>query len=325
MKGWWTVGDSTGIEWCDATFNPWWGCWPVSTGCALCYAGSLAERYGWKAGGAAGPDLWENKGPRRTFGDAHWSGKNSPLAWANTLPAKLGRRPRIFCASMADIGEDHPTADQERPKLWALIEATPELDWLLLTKRTATARQWLPARWLEPGAWPRNAWFGFSAEDQQRFDERWPAAAEIPAAIRFVSLEPLLGPIDLSAAFQPRIEWPATFAADGRAKINRKLSWIIAGGESGPKARPARPAWFRSARDQAAAAGVPFLFKQWGEYAYLEWTGWEPRTPNGYWPVGRSADHRFEGSGGAETCAIRVGKRAAGRLLDGRTWDEYPA
>lgn len=307
------MGDSTGIEWCDATFNPWWGCWPVSPGCAFCYAARDAERYGWREGGASGPNLWEKTGLRRRFGEEHWSGKNSPFRWANTLPAKLGRRPRIFCASMADIGEDHPVADQERPKLWTLIEATPELDWLLLTKRVTTARQWLPERWLASGAWPQNVWFGFSAEDQQRFDERWAAAALVPAPIRFCSYEPALGPIDFRFPGVFKRARPAGWDDIGEARREfmarqETLSWVIAGGESGPKARPSRPGWFRSARDQAVAAGVPFLFKQWGENAPpLQVPGLQGIP----WPVDPEAPHR-------------VGKRAAGRLLDGRTWDEFP-
>lgn len=181
---------------------------------------------------------------------------------------------------MADIGEDHPVAEQERPKLWELIEQTPALDWLLLTKRTATARLWLPERWLD-GSWPKNAWFGFSAEDQTRFNERAPQALQVPAALHFVSYEPALGPID--------------FVLDVV-----RFDWIIAGGESAVPAKRARPSqqwWFQFARDQCLAAGVPFHFKQWGEW----------------------------GPGEDEDSMALIGRKVAGRLLDGRTWDEFPA
>src|SRR5688572_17392118 len=116
------MGDSTKIEWCDATFNPWWGCTRISPACDHCYAAALSKRYG--------HDVWDN-GQRRTFGAEHW---NAPLKWARTMPAKLGRRPRVFCASMADVfDKDAPEGAQAR--LWKLIYDTPELDWLLLTKR----------------------------------------------------------------------------------------------------------------------------------------------------------------------------------------------
>lgn len=278
------MAEKSGISWTDATFNPWWGCWP---GCALCYAEREATRHGF-------PGLWKRPGPgappesnRRTFGEKHW---NEPRVWARNLPRKLGRRPRVFCASMADIGEDHPVAEQERPKLWRLIEDTPELDWLLLTKRVATARQWLPLRWLREG-FPRNVWMGFSAENQARYDERVRPALDLGAHVTFCSYEPALGPVD--------------FRLD-----ENFLDWVIAGGESARptgRARPVSPAWMRSVRDQCVAAGVPFHFKQWGE--------WGPERQPGIPPA------IIEG---AFSSMYLVGKRKAGRILDGRTWDEFP-
>jgi protein gp37 len=318
------MAEETGISWTDATFNPWWGCWPVSPGCALCYAARDAERYGWKDGGGSGPDLWKKTGERRVFKEGHWFGKNSPRAWAKTLPAQLRRRPRVFCASMADIGEDHPVAEQERPKLWKLIEDTPELDWLLLTKRTAKPWGWLPDSWND-GFWPRNVWLGFSAENQESYDRRIADLSCVSASVLFVSYEPALGPIDFRLSEHPEV------------------SWIIAGGESAlpaAKARPAHPDWFRSARDQCAAAGVPFHFKQWGEwlggrfdhrkskmvclpgcssdhpeFGRIFWTN-PGEPPVKLWD---EADHYWTN---ASAC---LGRKAAGRLLDGRTWDEFPA
>ncbi len=358
------MGEKSGIGWTDATFNPWWGCWPVSPGCALCYAAREAERYGWTEGGGSGPDLWQKQGPRRVFGEAHWSGKNSPRRWATTLPAELGRRPRVFTASMADIGEDHPIAEQERPKLWALIEDTPQLDWLLLTKRVETARQWLPARWLEPGGWPAHAWFLFSAEDQQRFDERLPYILDIPAPVLGCSYEPSLGGIDFRAGLS--IAWQCSFCRryfpgpyqktcpacsreygwSGSHRFNPPrgqrgpgLNWIIAGGESSrprDRARAPHPSWFRSARDQAVAAGVAFFFKQWGEFAPLNEgaTGsfgdvWVCDNGNGQavhrqkWEPGSQGAE--PGRWGAGDVLMRpVGKQAAGEHLDGKLWHQFP-
>lgn len=317
------MSESTAISWTDATFNPWWGCWPVSPGCALCYADREATRHGF-------PDLWKKPGPgappesnRRTFGEKHW---NEPRVWARNLPRKLGRRPRVFCASMADIGEDHPVAAAERPKLWVLIEETPELDWLLLTKRIDTAAEWLPHRWLA-GRFPVNVWLGISAEDQQRYDERAKWLAALAPPVSFISYEPALGPIDFRL---------------GQSAWSR-FDWIIAGGESAhpaKRARPAQAAWIRSARDQSVAAGVAFHFKQWGEwlpgrfdrrkskmvcapgpgfdkhldFGRIFWTN-PGEPPVKLWD---EADHYWTNA------SALVGRKAAGRLLDGRTWDEFP-
>lgn len=297
------MGDETGISWCDSTFNPWWGCWPVSPGCALCYADREASRRGYD-------QLWQKTGERRTFGEKHW---NEPRVWARNLPKKLGRRPRVFCASMADIGEDHPVAEAQRPKLWELIEQTPELDWLLLTKRTATAQAWLPERWLAD--WPRHVWFGFSAEDQRRFDERIEVAIQIPALL-FLSYEPALGPIDFAQFLHDSnclYRSEAGICTCGEPR-EQHLSWVIPGGESAVpagRARPAHPDWFRSARDQAVAAGAAFHFKQWGEWAPLP--AIDPK-------VEASRVHTFED--GARVALL--GRKLTGRLLDGRIWDEFP-
>lgn len=307
------MAEQSAISWTDATFNPWWGCLPVSPGCALCYAEREATRHGF-------PGLWKEldasvgappTSNRRTFGEKHW---NEPRAWARNLPKKLGRRPRVFCASMADIGEDHPVAEQERPKLWRLIEETPELDWLLLTKRTSTAREWLPERWLDFPYWPANVWFGFSAEDQKRYDERvWDAQA-LRAGVTFVSYEPALGPIDFN------------FFEIGLGTIQ----WVIAGGESAvpaKRARPSRQKWFRSARDQCVTAGVAFHFKQHGEWIDGAIRGDEQFVDGQYLdtPNGQIAlCHPHVKTFGDGTGIYLAGRKQTGRLLDGRTWDEFP-
>jgi len=311
------MAEQSSISWTDATFNPWWGCWPVSPGCALCYADREASRHGYS-------DLWQKAGPRRAFGEAHW---NEPRRWARNLPRKLGRRPRVFCASMADVGEDHPVAEAERPKLWRLVEQTPELDWLLLTKRTATARKWLPAHWLS-GGWPPHAWFGFSAEDQPRYDERASAALSLGAPVTFCSYEPALGPVDFRFPAVLRRTRPEGWEGMGEARReeaiataaraeyiarSESLSWVIGGGESArpaARARPMHPDWIRSARDQCIAAGVAFHFKQWGEYVWRATRGDSTGRPKHYFDDGVWVE--------------LVGKKEAGRELDGRTWDEFP-
>jgi protein gp37 len=200
------VAEQTGIEWCDATFNPWWGCERVSPGCAHCYADTLATRYGFG-------ETWGDGHGFRFFGDKHW---DEPLKWARLLPGKLGRRPRVFCASMADVFEEREELSAERVRLFDLILRTPELDWLVLTKRPEFARDWLAdEHWrgsiasfyaynFDDGdaAWdhaqseitrgPRNVWMGTSIENA-RFTWRADVLREIPAAVRFIRAEPLLG------------------------------------------------------------------------------------------------------------------------------------
>lgn len=222
------MSGQSAIEWCDATFNPWWGCERVSPGCAHCYADTWARRLGMS-------DLWVKRGEHafRFFSDKHW---NEPLKWARTLPEKLGRRPRVFCASMADVFEDNGQdselmrlLDDERERLWLLIEATPELDWLILTKRPEIARDWLGN--MDP-PYP-NAWLGVSIENA-RYTWRADVLREIPSAVRFISAEPLLGslyaktPLDLSG-----------------------IDWVIVGGESGPGARGMDLEWVREIIDHA--------------------------------------------------------------------------
>lgn len=280
------MGDKTAIEWCDATFNPWWGCTRISPACDHCYADAFARRVGFK--------VWDND-QRRTFGDKHW---DEPLKWARTKPAKLGRRPRVFCASMADVfDKDAPEGQRER--LWKLIAATPELDWLLLTKRIGNVARMVPVGW----GLPENVWLGATVANQEEADRDIPKLLATPAHIRFLSCEPLLGPISFEGLFaspgEPR---------DGTNALEM-LDWIISGGESGPKARPSHPDWHRALRDQCRAAGVPFLFKQWGEYVWRE--AWGDST-------GRK--HIFDDG----VFVNRVGKEAAGRMLDGRTHDGYP-
>lgn len=220
------MAQKTNIGWTDHTFNPVWGCAKVSPGCKNCYAEALASRYG------AG--VWGPGAPRRTFGDKHWAG---PRTW-NRAAEKAGERRRVFCGSMCDVFEDHVTVNAERLKLWPLIKQTPNLDWLLLTKRPENVLAMLPQDW---GQGYPNVWLGASVEGN---DYAWRADClrAVPAAVRFVSYEPALGPVD-------------ALALDG-------LHWVIYGGESGPGHRAEDKRWARDMRDRCRAAGVAFYHKQ---------------------------------------------------------------
>lgn len=245
------MGENSKIEWTHATFNPWWGCVKVSPGCEHCYAETFAKRTGHSIWGPAATTQ------RRTFGDKHWQ---EPLKW-NEDAVKAGERRRVFCASMADVFEAHPQLHTERALLWVLIEQTPALDWLLLTKRPENIADMVPSWWTTDG-YPNNVWIGASVENQAAADKRIPVLATIPAEVRFLSCEPLLGPVDLTPWMGER-EW--TQVAPGvRTRQGPLVDWVIVGGESGPGARPMHPDWARSLRDQCHAAGVAYHFKQWG-------------------------------------------------------------
>jgi protein gp37 len=218
---------NSSIEWTTHTFNPWWGCTKVSEGCRFCYAEALSNRYG--------HSVWGPGRPRRLMSDAHWQ---SPLLW-DADAQKRGMRSQVFCASMADVFDEEAPVGQ-LARLWNLIRLTPNLDWQLLTKRPHRISQCLPHDW-ENGY--HNVWLGTSVEDQ-RVISRIAHLTKIPAIVRFLSIEPLLGPIP-------------NLPLEG-------IDWIIVGGESGPHARPVQPQWVFEMRRQCRAAGVAFFFKQWG-------------------------------------------------------------
>ena len=272
------MGKATAIEWTDHTFNPWWGCTKVSPGCDHCYAEAWARR--------VGKSVWGHHEPRRFFSEAHW---REPRAW-NAEAAKAQQRKRVFCASMADVFEDRRDLDAPRERLWQLIAETPHLDWQLLTKRPHTVARLAP--WKKN--WPSNVWLGTTVEDQERAKLRIPALLRIPAKVRFLSCEPLLGAVDLTALI---------------AKQQHGIDWIIAGGESGPGARPMAPVWLRRLRDFCHQRDIAFHFKQWGH--------WAPQSP--------PAESRKKITTLSEGIVLyAVGKRAAGRRLDGETWDQLP-
>jgi protein gp37 len=272
------MGRNSRIEWTDHTFNPWWGCTKVSEACKHCYAEAWSKRVGQK--------VWGPKADRRFFGDRHWQ---EPIKW-NTDALTSKRRPRVFCASMADVFEERTELDPWRARLWSLIEQTPELDWLLLTKRPQLVAELVP--WAR--RWPTNVWLGTTVEDQASAEERLPHLTKLPAVVRFVSAEPLLSDLDLR-------EWMGT-----------TINWVITGGESGPKARPSNPSWFRELLQQCAEAEVPFHFKQWGD--------WMPVRKSRDASREKVAMQTFDDG----TTMHRVGKKVAGRLLDGEMWDGIP-
>jgi protein gp37 len=278
------MGANTKIEWATHTFNPWIGCTKVSPACTNCYAERDMSN---KKNGV----IWGAGNPRQRTTPANW---NKPVQWNKNagydyinwqdeinLGKDLGQfnRQRVFCASLSDVF-DSEVPDIWRHELFGLIDNCKNLDWLLLTKRPENCASMLPPKWIEHP--PVNMWLGTSVENQSYAEKRIPELLKVPAAVHFISCEPLLSDIDISKLY------------NGNKYI---LDWIIAGGESGPDARPMNPKWVRSLRDQSNANNIKFLFKQWGEWG----------------PASNASDD-----------VERVGKVAAGRILNGRTWDEYP-
>lgn len=411
------MSDRSGIEWTQATWNPMLGCTKVSPGCDHCYAIRTVHRL------AANPNpnvstATAGLTARDSVGRLDWTGR------VNLLPERLAillrwREPRrIFVNSQSDLFHDD-VPDEFIARVWAVMAATPQHTFQILTKRhgrmrslvsspgfqraaseaatdlldtgavrslptglgkgaavvTSPRNRWEP-EWPVPGVW-----LGVSVEDQKRADLRIPALLDTPAAVRFVSCEPLLGAVDLggrgwlpvslndpdpdaechvcgteefsdqgghvvvhrcgSRLSEPCQELPNGDCAldgtstgewcDGPIKAYPRIDWVICGGESGPGARPAHPDWFRQLRDQCAAAGVAFFHKQNGEWR-------EPRPGEEYntrygragHPPAFLIDHdgnvycSREAAGDSAVPVVRVGKKAAGRELDGRTWDEYP-
>jgi len=270
------------IEWTHHTFNPWWGCKKVSPACDNCYAELWAKRMGHQ--------LWGTAAPRRFFSDAHWS---EPLKWNEGAEAS-GIRERVFCASMADVFERRSDLNEQRSRLWELIHNTPNLDWLLLTKRPQNIERLVPWR----HDWPTNVWLGTSVENQTLAEKRLPFLLRNPAAVRFLSCEPLLGQLNLAPWF--------------RRKGLHPIDWIIAGGESGGSSRPMHPDWPVSLLRQCQRFGVPFHFKQWGHWVPTDLTN----------QVGRPRLLQLDNERPVEM--VRLSKKLAGRILEGTTWDGVP-
>ena len=357
---------NTKIEWADHTFNPWWGCTKISPACDHCYAAALDKR--------TGGDHWGANQPRKRTSANNWF---EPVKWnkqAAAFFAEHGRRQRVFCASMADVF-DNAVDPQWRLALFELIACTPNLDWMILTKRIGNVLSMCSGDSVMFEMISARVWLGATICNQEEADRDIPKLLAVPAAKRFLSIEPMLGAIDLTHlnkdnetneinCLQPykweaEIEnWRATTetweddfedyfdksVSDVAGDMHSKLDWVIVGGESGPGARPMHPEWARSLRDQCAAADVPFLFKQWGEWA----SGYTTTTDDGVvfrqftshqqwvnkassWVAGgicldKTGMQLRNGGDMARTrdedkfpvtIMHKIGKKKAGRLLDG--------
>ena len=329
------MGDKTKIEWTDATWNPVIGCTKVSAGCKLCYWMPAHDRRhaAWQAG--RWPDAPRQYHQPSSVVQMMGERIDQPLRW---------QRPRrVFVNSLSDLfNEEIPAAFIA--DVFATMALAARHTFQVLTKRPERMRAWVagegrrevvlamrrkidPARngwahfspgtvrhacwidsWAEKAAWPLpNVWLGTSVEDQRAADERIPHLLAVPAAVRFLSCEPLLGAVD----------------------FGQKIDWVICGGESdtdGKSARPMHPDWARSLRDQCAAARVPFFFKQWGEHAPHWHLHGAPVIAQSFDPdFARKVREKEVLFGSTEEAMVRVGKKRAGRLLDGREWNEMPA
>jgi protein gp37 len=307
------VSIKTSIEWTDATWNPWHGCHKVSQGCKECYMFREKKMYG------QDPNVVVRS--KTKF--------REPLSWKD---------PRmVFTCSWSDWLIEE--ADAWREEAYDIIRRTPHLTYQILTKRIERAT----------GHWPMppfpHVWLGVSVENQETADERIPLLLNTPAAIRFVSYEPALGPVDfvgrpVSGSDKTRRNWLTgefahvpfrshTQAGSMIVRTKPKLDWLIVGGESGPNARPPHPQWFRDVRDQCQAAGVPFFFKQFGE-----WAPWKPDLGGRmvyvnhegivYPPDPLASQPKSHLNDASATPMVKVGKKKADALLDGREWREFP-
>lgn len=326
------MADHTFIEWADSTFNPWIGCTKVGPGCDHCYAEADFDLRKHRA-------KWGPGNPRSRTSATNWK---KPLQWQKQhveFQGVHGRRRRVFCASLADVF-DNDVPRQWRQDLFDLILATPDLDWLLLTKRIGNVRKMLNEIAVCRGALltsndeyrlQKNIWIGATICNQEEADRNIPKLLATPAAVRFVSMEPLLGMVDLSSYLRPKFrpsedpDWQ---------DLHGPLDWVVAGGESGTNARPMHPEWAASLHNQCAAAGVPYLFKQWGE--------WMPEANLTHAQRMKDAGHfenlyvRLDGTThwivpddhaqyeASDELIVKVGKKLAGRMLDGKLHDGYP-
>lgn len=334
------MAKDTKIEWADDSVNFWWGCVEVGPGCDNCYAREWAKK--------CGRDVWGAYEPRWVLPKAF-----ARLKSFQAQAAAEGKRRRVFLNSMSDLAEIlpviHPQFDEIRKvQHAALLEMGsgkyPDLDLIWLTKRIGNVAKVVPAGWLE-GKWPANLWMVPTITNQKEADRDIPKLLALPSPVKGLSMEPLLGPVDLTKLFGTAVHsiqpgsMVSSFTPDGvtvaftPTQTSTLVNWVIVGGESGPNARPMHPQWARDLRDQCQAAGVPFFFKQWGE--------WCPGTiVADFMPISLEAawidDHEArilhtrrvpateEMHWEDEPDVYRLGKHRAGRQLDGRTWDEFP-
>ena len=336
------MAENSKIEWCDHTFNPWIGCTKISPACDNCYAERFGKRIGVKWGTGAErrrtsisnwkqPKRWNRKAEIahkawEKFKATHPGLTDSDLEEAGFIKP---RRPRVFCASLADVF-DNAISPKWRYELFDLISKTRYLDWLLLTKRIGNADQMIMDAIPEIDKagieWPpSNVWLGITICNQAEADRDIPKLLSVPAAKRFLSIEPMLGPIDLAQSCA-KYRW-IDFDGVECCAMPRRLDWVICGGETGKNARPMHPYWPSRLRNQCNAASVPFFFKQWGEWRPRSGTAWDEWVMENGSRYSGAFDTRqhLESVLPDDSCGIeKVGKKAAGRLLDGREWNEVP-
>lgn len=368
------MADNTKIEWTDATWNVVNGCSLASPGCTNCYAMKLAGTRMKNHPTRAGLTQDTKTGPV-------WTGEVRFNEAVLTQPLRWKRPRRIFVCAHGDLFHEN-VPDEWIDQVFAVMALAPQHTFQVLTKRSDRMREYIARRGASPSLpsheimaamdgisrdkwpdlrWPlSNVWLGVSVEDQARADQRIPDLLATPAAVRWLSCEPLLGPVDLRWIAEPDDEkdgaidallgcnwidnshtnrgevfrpvrpghedrlmrrWVCSSEADILA--GRKIDWVVVGGESGPGARPMHPDWARSLRDQCQAAGVAFHFKQWGDwfpYGEIDAEGHHNSRTKG-----EKTGDWFEWRPPVNGFSVRIGKKQAGRLLDGREWSEYPA
>lgn len=339
------MADHSKIEWTDATWNVVIGCDKVSPGCDNCYAIRVAHRM------RANPNKKVSAPYSGTESGMEWTGQVNLVPHRLDLPLRWKRPRRIFVNAQSDLFHDAVPTDYIID-VFAIMAKAKHHTFQVLSKRHGRMRSLLSDPGFAREMWDRlgiveypevpmevwplpNVWLGVSAENQQWFNTRWRALRETPAAVRWISAEPLLDSITLcccdGGSFEVR-QHPFLVHPDCPLHGDRRLDWVVVGGESGPKARPMHPHWARSLRDQCSTAGVPFLFKQWGEWGlfgdtahYLAKDGTLYAPDDLIYPDGPRYDEALRaGHNRGLHTVYRVGKKRAGRVLDGRTWDEYP-
>lgn len=351
------MGTKTEISWTDSTWNPIRGCSRVSHGCDNCYAQDVAGRF-------SGPGL-AYEGLVHIGKDGHSLGWNGVIKFVEKHlldPLKWKKPRRIFVNSMSDLFHENVT-DLMRDRIFAVMALAPQHTFQILTKRpermqayfrsfhgaNAEQRGFDTCEWVgetipkAPKGFPNmlsaipyglpNVWLGVSVEDQEAANKRIPYLIDTPAAVRFLSCEPLLGPVNLHPwlCVNGKSDKPEQLWSDSICSPSRNIHWVIVGGESGPNARPMHPNWARSLRDQCKAAGVPYFFKQWGEWA--DWDGIDDISPtceavarivtsdNAEWANERM--HNF-GTEDNPDHVYRIGKNVSGHLLDGIEHHSFP-
>ncbi len=295
------MANKSKIEWCDATWNPITGCTPVSDGCTNCYAKRMVERFPKAHGERAGVETGTGKAALNPIPFSsivpHYDRLDQPMCW---------KRPRrIFVCSMGDLFHEDLALFEETEKIFEVISACYKHTFMVLTKRPQRMRAAVEHYLRDGFPYFPNLWLGVTTENQEAANRRIPILLQTPAAVRFVSVEPMLGPIDL----KPFFEWTDM----DNERVNRGPHWVICGGESGPGARPMNPLWVQDLRDQCASASVPFFFKQWGEW-----------VPTNVYAGPKERLHMWSNPFHPGQMMERVGKKAAGCLLDGCEHKKFP-